>query len=249
MATISDKAICIGKRDYSESSQIVTLFGRDHGKISAIAKGSKREKSKFDGGIDLLTIGEVMFVPAKADASLATLTEFNLIEPFGKLRNNLLAIQCAQYMASLTTDFTEAMDPHQKLYDDFAKSLEMLAQGHQPLNVLVNFELTLLQEVGMMPSWHRCCLCDIQLNLTNIYFSSREGGLICRDCEPAIIEKRFVSSPVIQLLQNPTTIDAADKAVIFKLHEILCYHQRETMGKETAIMKFVNTLLKQLCIK
>ncbi|MHC4433863.1 MAG: DNA repair protein RecO, partial [Planctomycetota bacterium] len=44
-----DMAICIRAVDYSETSQIVTLFARDTGKIGAIAKGSKRPKSKFDG--------------------------------------------------------------------------------------------------------------------------------------------------------------------------------------------------------
>ena len=37
-----DRAICVRVADYSETSQVVTLFARLSGKVRAIAKGSKR---------------------------------------------------------------------------------------------------------------------------------------------------------------------------------------------------------------
>ncbi|MBM4027044.1 MAG: DNA repair protein RecO, partial [Planctomycetes bacterium] len=37
-----DQAICLRTVDYSETSQVVTLFARQAGKVRAIAKGSKR---------------------------------------------------------------------------------------------------------------------------------------------------------------------------------------------------------------
>ena len=40
-----DQAVCLRKADYSETSQVVTLFTRSHGKIPAMAKGAKRAKS------------------------------------------------------------------------------------------------------------------------------------------------------------------------------------------------------------
>ncbi len=52
-----DFAICIRAADFSETSQIVTLFTRATGKIKAIAKGSKRPKSKFDGPIEIFSYG------------------------------------------------------------------------------------------------------------------------------------------------------------------------------------------------
>ncbi|MFQ6036643.1 MAG: DNA repair protein RecO, partial [Sedimentisphaerales bacterium] len=54
---IKDTAICIRAVDYSETSQIVTFFTRATGKIRAIAKGSKRPKSAFDGPIEILSFG------------------------------------------------------------------------------------------------------------------------------------------------------------------------------------------------
>ena len=42
-----DKGICIRTTDYSESSQILTFFTAQNGKLSVIAKGAKRPKSSF----------------------------------------------------------------------------------------------------------------------------------------------------------------------------------------------------------
>ena len=55
MPTITDQAIVIRRWDFSETSQTVSLFTRDHGIVRGLAKGAKREKGDFSGGLDLLT--------------------------------------------------------------------------------------------------------------------------------------------------------------------------------------------------
>ena len=89
-----DRAICLRVVDYSETSQVVTLFGRLLGKIRAIAKGSKRPKSAFEGPIEPLSFGDIMFSGFSKD-TLATLTEFHPQPVRGELRRNLAALQCA----------------------------------------------------------------------------------------------------------------------------------------------------------
>ncbi len=59
-------AIVIRLVEFSETSLIVTLFSRQFGRLSAIAKGARRPKGPFEGAIDLLAIGsmEVLRKPA-----------------------------------------------------------------------------------------------------------------------------------------------------------------------------------------
>ena len=54
MTSTEDEAICIRHWDFSETSQTVGLFSRTHGLIRAIAKGSRRERGGFSGGVDLI---------------------------------------------------------------------------------------------------------------------------------------------------------------------------------------------------
>ena len=89
-----DLAICIRAVDYSETSQILTLFTRQAGKISAIAKGSKRPKSAFDGPIEVFSHGKIVFSDSNKE-KLATLTEFEQQPGFTNLAGNLFALNCS----------------------------------------------------------------------------------------------------------------------------------------------------------
>ena len=64
MPLVRDRCICLRKVEYSETSQIVALFAREHGIIRLIAKGAHRRTkagaSKFDGGVDLLPIADLL---------------------------------------------------------------------------------------------------------------------------------------------------------------------------------------------
>ena len=71
-----DIAICLRKTDFSETSQVVTFFTRDAGKLGAMAKGARRKKSSFDGAIELFTYGEIVY-SQKESAKMATLTVFH----------------------------------------------------------------------------------------------------------------------------------------------------------------------------
>jgi DNA repair protein RecO (recombination protein O) len=88
--------------NYSETSQVVTLFTRDSGKVAAMAKGSRRAKSSFDGPIEVFSFGEVMFIIKESGGQLATLTEFDQQPRFRLLSQNLNALNAALFAAELT---------------------------------------------------------------------------------------------------------------------------------------------------
>ncbi|MBN1437705.1 MAG: DNA repair protein RecO [Sedimentisphaerales bacterium] len=244
MSVIEDQAICIRRQDYSESSQIVTLFGREHGKIRGIGKGARREKGSFGGGIDLLTMGNLMFIPSRGDSGLATLTEFDLVEPFTRIRTDLIRLHSGQFAGDLIAQFTEDMDPHPDLYDAFVAFLGGLPDQSNVTLALVAFELALLRSVGFGTTWDRCCGCGQGLQGSRLYFSSSSGGMLCRECEAAVMEKRFIRHAAWQILCSPAHHHDASANDVFEAHQLLCYHLRELMGKETAIMLFLNRLLQ-----
>ncbi|MEY3021187.1 MAG: hypothetical protein RIS86_383, partial [Planctomycetota bacterium] len=81
MPNLVDQAICIRQWDWSETSQTVSLFCRAHGVLRGLAKGARRERGSFSGGIDLLARGEVVAV-TKPDRELQTLTAWTLLQIF-----------------------------------------------------------------------------------------------------------------------------------------------------------------------
>jgi len=126
MALRSDLAVVLRRLDYSETSQILVLFSRKHGKIRLIAKGIKRStKNRFAPAIDLLEVGQVVW-SARLDRqqNLATLTEWKQLEAFCQLRENLDRLYAAEYAAEVTSEVTQDGDPHPALYEALVQFLK-----------------------------------------------------------------------------------------------------------------------------
>ena len=202
MPLIQDDAVVIGRLDYSETSQVLVLFAREHGKVRAIAKGMKRStKTRFAAGVDLLDAGRVV-VSSRAEraAGLATLTEWKQTRCFSGLRGKLFRLHAAQYAAEVLAHLTEDWDPHPPLFDAFVATLDVLAHADEPLPTITRYQCALLTSIGSMPRVDECVLCGRSNDLS--HFASLEGGTICRNCEPGQIEKREDSPRSLETLRS-----------------------------------------------
>ncbi len=80
------------------------------GKVTLIAKGVRREKSRLAGGVELFSVSEISFVRGKSDIS--TLTSSRLIEHFDSIikdySRTLVAYDFLKWIGAVTEDATEA---------------------------------------------------------------------------------------------------------------------------------------------
>lgn len=236
MPLIRDAAIVLGRLDYSETSQILVLFTREHGKVRAIAKGARRgTKTRFAPGIDLLEIGTVIFsVRHERAEGLATLTDWKQTQSLSGLRERLDRINAAQYAAEITARLTEDWDPHADLFDQLLDTMNRLADSNEVLELIVHFQLGLLDKIGSLPRFDACVVCDREADLT--HFSSFEGGLICRNCEVGRVEKWEIAPATIELVNRLSDLSSE---LISPLPEnaplafaVLNYHISHLMGME-----------------
>ncbi|UCE60452.1 MAG: DNA repair protein RecO [Phycisphaerales bacterium] len=227
MPTISDSAIVLKRLDFSETSQIVVLFTREHGKIRAICKGVKRgTKTRFAVGIDLLDVGRVVLSSRhERSSSLANLTEWKQLRSLTGLREKIFRLYAAEYAAEITAQLTEDWDPHAELFEALLNTLIDLSDASEPLRLTTRCQLALLRSIGSMPRFDSCVLCGRSEDLT--FFSSLEGGLICRHCEPGQVEKREVSRATIAVVRGD-----ASNAPFLGAFGVLNYHIAHLMGKE-----------------
>ena len=195
----TDQAIVLRLSDYSETSQIVSLFTAGSGLARLIAKGVRRgTRRRFAAGLDLLEYGEVSYAPPRGTAGLGTLTEWTQRDAFAGLRANLLCLYGGLYTAELVSALTEEYDAHPELFAALLAALRELSTAKQPVATIVRFQLELAAAIGYAPKLHDCVGCGRpRTRGAPAYFGSAAGGLLCRDCEMHHVEKRRISPAMI----------------------------------------------------
>lgn len=227
MPTRRDNAVVLRLSDYSETSQIVTLFTNDAGLVRLIAKGARRStKTRFAVGLDLLEAGEVRFATPRGGASLGTMLEWVQTDGFLDLRHDLPRIYAALYAAELTIALTEEYDPHARLYDSLLELFRALSgPGELPPDAVVRFQAGILRATGFAPNLRSCNVCNTpRMRGAPAYFSSERGGLICRECEVHLTEKRAVSADLVDYGRERS--EASD------WFTLLHYHLKHLAGKK-----------------
>jgi DNA repair protein RecO (recombination protein O) len=246
----------------------VTFFTRATGKISAIAKGSKRPKSAFDGPIEIFSNGKIVFSDSNKE-KLATLTEFEqqpgltpaVLPPLLRLRsktmgaagaNNLFALNCRLFAAELISSLTHDYDPHPDLFDSFLQFLQDTNEGRgtrderrETLGLLILFQLSLLREIGLMPILNACANCktryERRATSDEFYFSSAANGLICRDCQDSFPDRIKLTKSAANCLSNLKLIAESQEKTLNEIEKILIYHFTEILGKPPKMAKHILT--------
>jgi DNA repair protein RecO (recombination protein O) len=205
MPLVHDRCICLRKIEYSETSQILALFARGHGLVRVIAKGAHRRTkagaSKFDGGVDLLDVGDAVFT-GDPGRDLGTLTEWSLRDGHRALRSSLRGLHLGTYAAELVGTLVEEHDPHPDLFDRLEATL--LECGTPRLEeAFLAFELDLLRETGYLAELSACVSCGETVGEREpAYFSPGQGGIVCRNCEGVVHDRVSFDPRLLRLVQG-----------------------------------------------
>lgn len=212
MSSEKSDAIVIRQADFSESSRVLTLFTRDYGKISCLAKGVKRLKTAFEGSLDLLSECRVLFIH-KQSSGLDILTEAQLIARFKPSPKSLTHLYGGFYIAELLNALTEENDPHPTLYQAAVDALAVLSSQSNPDKAIFRFELIALREIGQLPDFETCTICQSEIILGDqSRFWVSESGLICSRCGVSEYQHTEIQSGAIAVIRrlidgNAQTLD------------------------------------------
>ncbi|HEV57941.1 MAG TPA: DNA repair protein RecO [Phycisphaerales bacterium] len=222
-----DQVVCLRTVAYSETSQIVTLFGRSTGKFDAIAKGSRRAKSAFEGPIEVFAFGQAVFSPRSQ--GLATLTELQQAPRFVGLRRRFHGLQCGLCGVELLDALTEPYDPDPALFDQgvaFLEDLQTFTDEADDLRRLIVFQWGLLQAIGGGLVLTHCANCRAPYtgHWPRAYFSSTAQGLVCPDCEPAFVDRLALDRSSVACLTEPRRLKEAAEPTLRRIETLLLEH-------------------------
>jgi DNA repair protein RecO (recombination protein O) len=164
---------------------VLHLFTPHRGRVSAIAKGVRRSRSRFGGRLEPFFRLSLVLYEGRSD--LLTVTSAETVEPHARLRADGPALDSAARAADAVGRLFESTDPNPAVFHLLANELAILdaragqldapaAQANQ-----LAFRLKLLLAAGLAPHLSGCAVCGEREHLAG--FSGAAGGMVCGACE------------------------------------------------------------------
>jgi DNA repair protein RecO (recombination protein O) len=201
---VRSEAICLRVQDYHESSKLVTFFTLERGKVSCLAKGARRLRSKFGAALDLFAQSRIIYYSHET-RTLLTLSDAELVHSFNFSRlptpDSLSRFLAAEQMSEFALRVIQPLDPSPQLYRlllNYLSTLESLQypgpanlqsaicnlQSPSPYPALVcSFLLKAASFLGFRPELRRCLICRRPIESSRpAYFDAGRGGIVCPRC-------------------------------------------------------------------
>lgn len=183
MSVHRTEAVVLRSRKIRESSKIVVLFSQNYGKISTIAKGSLRPKSKFGSSLELFTHSSIMFYK-KENRDLHTLSHSEIVDPFDNIKKDFVKLAYASVAAEIVERLVPQEEPNKALFALLVSALGQFAAAERSELeiVLSSYQLKMLHLIGYGPELARCVRCSREVE-DGPWFGLLSGGILCPMCK------------------------------------------------------------------
>ena len=189
--TIRTKAYILKRTNYGEADRILNIL-TPNGKITAIAKGVRREKSKLAGGIEMFSLIDINVHQGKNDFGI--ITSAKLVEYYSEIIKDLEKIELASEFIKRINQASEGTD-NNEFFSILDQSLRALNQK---------------QNLDLIKTWF----------LFNIKKASGEEINLYRDSNGKKLssEKNYIWDPYEKsLVEKPNGDISADEIKLMRL--------------------------------
>ena len=144
----SDEGIVLARRNYSEADRILSIYTKNHGRGTFLAKGIRRPVSKKRGHLEIFSQIRFQAVHGKG---LDLLTEAETIDGFNQTRKNLKKVSLAYYFMEVVGRITREGQSHPELFNLILEYLDQLKIEKELKRLRLDFLLKLLTVSGYWP--------------------------------------------------------------------------------------------------
>ena len=171
------------KVDRGEADRIFTIYTKDFGKLELLARAERKIKSKLRGSLELFYLSEIEFIQGKTHK---TLTDALLIENFPNLKKDLEKLPIAYKISETLDGLINGQEPDKNIWHLLNEVFNKLNNPNlKPVisNLVYYYFLwNILSILGYQPELYNCPRCQKKLTPGELYWNSKEGGIICQNC-------------------------------------------------------------------
>ena len=179
--TLKTQAIVLRSLRYGEADRILHLYTRDRGRVSAMAKGVRRTKTRFGGRLEPFFRLDLVLYEGRSE--LMTVTSAETVAAHARLRENARALDAAARACDAVARLFETGESHPEVFHLLGNELALLDAdvAQATLANQLAFRAKLLLAAGLAPQLAACANCGEREHLTA--FSGAAGGVVCSACE------------------------------------------------------------------
>lgn len=222
---IKTEGIVLKETKFQETSKILSIYTKKMGKISVMAQGANRPKSKLLANTQPFSYNEYQLTQGR---NFYYINQADIIDSFYNIRENMDSMVYGFYILELVEKSVPAEEANEKLFLLIEKTLRILSKlKENHLKLIVAFELKYISFLGYRPYLNGCVMCG-NVKSNGYKFSNLEGGIICTNCYTKDIKAKLINKDVYESMVNLIyaqlerldEIDISEK-VLFRLHNIL----------------------------
>jgi len=201
MGLARSAAVVVGSFALGESDRVVTFFTRDFGKVRGVAKAARRMKSRFTGGLELFTMGELLFFDG-GRSELVQVDHFDVVRPFARVRAELITLGHAAWVAECVGRLTAERDPNPAIYGLLARALGSFEAGVPAGRVAVAFGARFVDALGHRLRLDVCVACRrARIGAgSSVAVDIEGGGVVCPSCARALPGLMTVAPATVRAL-------------------------------------------------
>lgn len=244
LAIYKTRALVIKTQDLNESDKLITLFSEKLGKISVVAKGAKKSKSKFLSLSLPFCYSDFVVFRGK---NLYNLTEGELIDSFQVFLNDLNSLTYASYLCELIDISLTEEESNRELFKEFVTTFYLMKINAVDVDLLMrNFEVKLLKFTGYNFNLEQCAICKKKISLSN-YISFQYFGGVCQNCQK--VNGTYVSPSAYNSLKFLSKVSTdkiyrlvLSKDILHELYKILSVFIEENYSRKPKSLELLNTI-------
>ena len=172
-------AVVLRQRNLGEADRILVLYTQQRGKLSAVAKGIRRPRSRLAGSLQLFSHASLQLA---AGRSLEVITQAKAVNLHYRLRQEVERYAHASYVAELLDALVDDGQPDEYLFNVLTETLQGMDVGGDPATLTRAFEIKQLSRLGYGPELDTCTACGGPLAPNAQGFSVVQGGVVCAKC-------------------------------------------------------------------
>jgi DNA repair protein RecO (recombination protein O) len=203
---VKTEAVVLRSMRYGEADRILHVYTPHRGRLSAIAKGVRRARSRFGGRLE--PFFRLRLELHEGRSEILTVTGASTVEGYPRLREDARALDAAARACDAVGRLFETPEPHPAVFNLLCRRLSLLdAAPAHPLAApggfsavsegagttphaasvpagraaALQFRLKLLHAAGLAPQLGACACCGEHEHLVG--FSGAAGGVVCGACE------------------------------------------------------------------